>query len=509
MRWWGYILLGSFIWLMLSWFASSVGLAEDNDTAFSTNILPNDGTATSNYSNSNLDGVASSTTSLTNNSTHNGFTVTCETEVNNACGQANTSVGEIEASHDLTLTANGSLVGITGNSDPDGVSHTSTQLKLNGGINLSSSIAVQNCEWNQSAFKCGSSDGAVDSYTLTMKVLDSDNNVLATSTQVRTTDSGYNNNERIWNDSLHYNGVHANKYEWSWTGVDGSESTSVALRGTNLLGAEMALDFPTENYEPLSAQEIKDMNEGLGTANLNESEIWNVISGLEESIGERLHLETNGAVVSVEITENFEIAVKTSKEATVKEVVKVQEVVQEMNKTKTVETMKKEVIEEVIKESKQEEPKESVKEEATIVANKPKEETKKETTSIAKKEETTKEKKVETKENVKPELKVIMAKVDAKVKNPVKNLELKNLIKMDRMIDSDISLVAYNNVEFYKSKDIYLNQIEIFDNRSIYANIDLVKYTANDIMEVKIKKLNEIKYKKNILLLEIQELKNG
>ena len=496
MRWWTYILLGSFIWLMLSWFASSVGLAEDNDTAFTTNILPNAGTTTSNYSNSNLDGVASSTTSLTNNSTHNGFTVTCETQVSNACGRANSSVGEIEASHDLTLTATGSLVGIEGDSTPDGVTHTSTQLKLNGGINLSSSIAVQNCEWNQSAFKCGSSDGAVDSYTLTMKVLDSDNNVLATSTQVRTTDSGYNNNERIWNDSLHYNGVHANKYEWSWTGVDGSESTSVALRGTNLLGAEMALDFPTDNYEPLSAQEIKDINEGLGTANLSESEIWNVISGLEQSIGEKLHLETNGAVVSVEITENFEIAVKTSKEASVKEVVKVQEVVQKMNKTKTVETMKKEVIAEVIKEAAKEETKKEVKEEATIVANKPK-------------EETTKEKKVTTEKNVKPELKVIMDKVDVKVKNPVKNLELKNLIKMDRMLDNDISLVAYNNVEFYKSKDIYLNQIEIFDNRSIYANIDLVKYTANDIMQIKIKKLNEIKYRKNMLLLQIQELKNG
>jgi len=36
-----------------------------------------------------------------------------------------------------------------------------------------------------------------------------------------------------------------------------------------------------------------------------------------------------------------------------------------------------------------------------------------------------------------------------------------------------------------------------------------VKYTANDIMEVKIKKLNEIKYQKNMLLLQIQELKNG
>ena len=251
MRWWGYILLGGFVWLMLTWFASSVGLAEDNDTAFTTNILPNAGTTTSSLTNSTLDGVQSgSTGALTNNSTHNGFTITCETEVSNACGAAFN--GELEASHDMTVSATGSLVGIQGTSD-DGASHTSTQIKLNGGINLTSSISVQNCEWNQSAFKCGSSAGAVDSYTLTMKVLDADENVLATSTQIRTTDSGYNLNARSFDDSLHYNGVHANKYEWSWTGVDGSESTSVALRGTNLLGAELELDFPTEDYEPLSA----------------------------------------------------------------------------------------------------------------------------------------------------------------------------------------------------------------------------------------------------------------
>ena len=77
------------------------------------------------------------------------------------------------------------------------------------------------------------------------------------------------------------------------------------------------------------------------------------------------------------------------------------------------------------------------------------------------------------------------------------------------MQNDQASLSSYNNTEFYKSKDIYLNQIEIFDNRSIYANVDLIEYTANDIMEVKIKKLNEIKYRKNMLLLQIQELKNG
>ena len=89
------------------------------------------------------------------------------------------------------------------------------------------------------------------------------------------------------------------------------------------------------------------------------------------------------------------------------------------------------------------------------------------------------------------------------------NLQIKNIIKLDAMKSDQVSLTDYNNVEFYKPKDIYLNQIEIFDNRSIYANIDLVKYTANDIMEVKIKKLNEIKSKKRLLLLELQELKNG
>ena len=283
----------------------------------------------------------------------------------------------------------------------------------------------------------------------------------------------------------------------------------------------MILDFPTDDYEPLSTAEIKSINESLGTTNLTESEIWNVVSGLEESISEKLNIETGGSVVSVELNEEtMEVTVYTAKAATVKEVAKVQEVVQTMTKTKAVETLKKEVIAEVIKETAKEEPKEVTKETTTVVEAKNEPEEKKETKkkepnsessskSIVQKSKNTKQKKVQSEKTVKPKLKVIMAKVDAKVKDHVKNLEIKNLIKMDRMINSDISLVAYNNIEFYKSKDIYLNQIQIFDNRSIYKNVDLVKYIDNDIMEIKIKKLNEIKYQKNMLLLEIQELKNG
>jgi hypothetical protein len=202
--------------LLLMMLIPTISLTEENDTAFSGNILPNAGTTTSNYSNAGFDGVASST--------HNGFTITCETQVNNNCGRANSTIGELEASHDMTVTATGSLVGIEGDSTPDGVTHTSTQIKLNGGININSSIAVQNCEWNSSNYRCGSYSGAVDSYTVTMKVKDSDGNVLASSTKIRTDDAGYNANEIKFHDSLHYNGVHANSYEWSWTGIDGSES---------------------------------------------------------------------------------------------------------------------------------------------------------------------------------------------------------------------------------------------------------------------------------------------
>ena len=158
------------------------------------------------------------------------------------------------------------------------------------------------------------------------------------------------------------------------------------------------------------------------------------------------------------------------------------------------------ITEEIIQEAKEEMPEET-KEEEVI------EEAPKETTEEAPKKEI--KTKVASKKSKKPKIDKIMAKVDEQVKDSAKNLTIKNIIKLDAMQNDQASLTAYNNVEFYKSKDIYFNQIEIFDNRSIYANVDLIKYTANDIMEIKIKKLNEIKYKKRILLLELQELKNG
>ena len=164
------------------------------------------------------------------------------------------------------------------------------------------------------------------------------------------------------------------------------------------------------------------------------------------------------------------------------------------------------ITEEIIQEAKEEMPEEIVEEAPEQMAEEKEEEIIEETTEEAPKKEV--KTKVADKKTKKPKIDNIMAKVDAQIKDSAKNLQIKNIIKLDAMKSDQVSLTDYNNVEFYKPKDIYLNQIEIFDNRSIYTNVDLVEYTANDIMEIKIKKLNEIKYNKRILLLELQELKN-
>ena len=109
----------------------------------------------------------------------------------------------------------------------------------------------------------------------------------------------------------------------------------------------------------------------------------------------------------------------------------------------------------------------------------------------------------------KTKLDVIMTKVDAQVKDASKNLNIKNIIKLDAMQKDSVSLVEYNNTEFYKPKDIYLDQIAIFDNRSIYKNFDLVQYKNNDIIGIKNRTLEELNINKQRILIELKELKNG
>ena len=566
-------------WLALLLLLTTSVLAE-NDTATSINILPNTGTTSSNMDQFDLDGVQSGTTGdLTNNSTHNGFTITCPVEVNNACGRAFN--GELEASYQMKVGADGTLIGIDGTES--GTTYTSTQQKLDGGIQLDSQFSVQNCEDNNSSYTCGNAAGADDSYKLHIKIKDAQGNTLADMTTTRLDDAGYYGNSRKFDDTLVYNGTGAASYEWYWEGYDGSLSTTTSTLGPNLLGAELGLDFPIDDHEPLSLQEREDINEALDTVDLTENEIYDIISGLESVIEQeflasgkleqenRIEIsfeegivievaskETGAIVMEAPVAQEMfapvmeEMPIETLKEemvAMVQEEMPFMEIMEEVAPGPTMEEPPEEepkamsagpmIEEETNKEpepsnkgpatmemasapteEKQEEPKEeAVQEKPSVVEEKNERQESKEpeekksasetaTTSVVSKQNNTKQKKIQSKETVKPKLEKVMAKIDEKIKNPVKNLQLKNLIKIDAMTDQQVSLDVYN-VAFYAPKDIYLDQLNMVDNRLIYANKSLATYIQNDKIEIKARKLGEINLKKQQLLNELEILKNG
>ncbi len=583
-----------FIVFLLVWFMGSciiIKAKAENDTATSTNILPNAGTTSSSMDNFNLDGVNSGTGNLNHNSTHNGFTITCGTQINGACGRAFN--GELESSRDMKVSADGTLIDVTG--VEGGVTYTATQNKLDGGIQLNSYFSVQNCEDGSSSFSCGASSGADDSYNLHVKIKDSNGNTLAEMTTTRLNDAGYNANSAKFHDNLVWNGTGASHYEWYWEGLDGSLSTS-ELRGPNLLGAELLLDFPIDDHEPLTLQERTVINEALNTTELTENEIYDIISGLESMIEEEFFASGNleeGSRLELSIEETgltFEIASKETG-AIIMEAPMASQMFAPVMEEMPIETLKEEMVamvqEEVpfmtmieelappppasAMEEMEEEPKEVVslpsgpaqqeetitKEEVTSappmetappkeeITNAPTEEPKEreeiteepkeEITEEAPKEnaprETVKaEKKPSSKSSVKStrtqatgnkeqetiqegkakiaNIARIMDKVDQNVKDKSKNLQLKNLIKLDAMTSDQASLNIYN-VPFYKPKDIYLDQLNMQDNRQIYVNVNLATYVENDKITVNKKKLNEIQFKKQQILLELERLRNG
>ena len=103
----------------------------------------------------------------------------------------------------------------------------------------------------------------------------------------------------------------------------------------------------------------------------------------------------------------------------------------------------------------------------------------------------------------------VMEKVDKDIKNISKNLQIKNIIKLQAMTSEQESLDQYQATSFYKPKDIYLDQLNLIDNRVIYADKSLATYIQNDKMEIKARKLQEIRSRKQQILIELEVLKNG
>jgi hypothetical protein len=237
--------------LTLTTLVSVNSLAE---TATSGNLLPNagDGVNTNaQNSNSTIDGIDSST----------GFTL-------NGITDYSANYNELEAQGTGTVSASGSLVNIS-TTTQSGVSFTTTETSLDGGVTLNATTEVQNCEWSGSSYQCGQATSGRDSFSTTIKILDENDNVLSITTLTRNNDAGYRSNTHTYTDTATYTDTGSRKWDWQWKGIDGNSPNSNSPVGPNLLGASLTATLLDITYTPISEEteeQLEDTNELLESA---------------------------------------------------------------------------------------------------------------------------------------------------------------------------------------------------------------------------------------------------
>lgn len=250
--------------LILTTFQIRVSKAE---TATSGNLLPNagDGVNTNVQNpNSTIDGIDSST----------GFTL-------NGITDFSSNYNELEAQGTGTVSASGSLLNITTTKETGG-SFTTTADSLDGGVTLNATTEVQNCEWSGSSYQCGQATNGRDSYTTTIKILDTNDNILSITTLTRNNDAGYRGNTHTYTDSVTSTITGSRKWDWEWKGVDGNNPSATGAVGPNLVGASLTATLLDITYTPITEEteeQLEDTNEQLELAN---EDIEDMIEELEQ-----------------------------------------------------------------------------------------------------------------------------------------------------------------------------------------------------------------------------------
>ena len=414
----------------------------------------------------------------------NGWTTSGDVQVLNDCCELN----NVPSNYDLEFGDSGSV-----SQNFNLYSNDITQDMLNNGITLNSTIEVQNGECSVAG--CWGGQGGADTFTNELSIKDSDGNVLASNTNIRTDVTGINGAN--FNDTLIYNGVGSNNGNIT---ISGSDANAPAyLGGPNLDNVSVTMTYDdsvlaTEIIEEIENifEEVEEVFEELEFVQIEEL-FEEFVALLEEPpLEEELSFEPVLMVVEEMPTE--EVAMEVEEEITMEVEETIEEEIMEMQEE---EEFVEAEPEEIIEESNEEEIKEE----------KPTSETPAKSSVQTKK--IAKQKNIQQKKADVKNLTRVMDKVDKDIKNISKNLQVKNIIKLEAMVSDQVSLDMYQATSFYKPKDIYLDQLNIVDTRLIYADKSLATYTQNDKIEIKAKKLGELNLKKQQLLNELEILKNG
>ena len=401
---------------------------------------------------------------------------------------------EIEVTGTGSISYSSSLLNITTGND------TTTQQKLNNGITLQGNTVVQNCEWSQSSYACGNRGVGQDSYSTKIQILNESGSVISETNQIRNNDAGYGSNAHKYTDTLIYNNTGAYTFNWQWTGIDG-ESNPRNLGGPNLLGANLFMTYDNSILDESVTEELTTITKNL-TNTLRE-----VIIEEEVKVKAAPPINTTTATVSTKqviSTPSTKTPVQT-KSATIATTKSTTKTNGNKNAKLNATTTSSRSTKNTKNESKKEISKESNSKTSTTTTAKKEDSSKQETVQS---KETTGENKTASSEvqSQSGSIDLQMAKVDSDIKDISKNLEIKNIIKLKAMVNNDM-ITAYN-IPFYIGKDIYIDQLNIFD-KPIYQDVNLGQYILSDpVVQSKIK-IMDIQNKKQKLLNEIEVLKNG
>ena len=428
----------------------------------------------------------------------NGWTTSGDVQVLNDCCELN----NIPSNYDLEFGDSGSI-----NQDFNLSSDTITQNMLDNGITLNSTIEVQNGECAVAG--CWGGQGNADTFTNQLTIKDSDGNVLASNTNIRTDTTDINGAN--FTDTLIYTGTGSNVGNINISASDANAPAS--LGGPNVDNISVTMTYDTSVIPNTIVEEIEDIFESV-------EEVFEELEFVAiEELFEELITFFEEPAVEMEVVEEFEEVIfepvlMMVEEMPMEEELMEEEIMEEiaMEEESMIEeemveeeTVKEEFIEEeVVEEAPTKMAEESNEEE--IKEEEPTSETTK--TASVKNENNTKQKNIQSKEAIKNNLVKIMDKVDKDIKDISKNLQIKNIIKLSAMTSDQASLDLYN-VPFYKSEDIYLDQLQIQDLRQVYADSNLNRYISNDPVVIMQDKLNKINIKKQRILIELEQLKNG
>ena len=508
------------------------------ETLTTGNLLPN--------ANDGVDWNSSSTDMIndggsgyvTNNSTFNGFTITCPTSQSN-CGYKYDVGGDFEVTGTATVSAN----------DIKLYSNSINQQMLDNGITLNSKVDVANCESVQG--NCENKTGSNDTHTTTVVLNDSSGNVLSTVSQTRTEVTGFHGNCNgypgasgdgrsaacgQYTDTLIFNDVGSNNVDWSWSGTD-SHGSSSSRGGPNLLGASLNMIYSNTEYNPIDDTIEEEINniivEYEELPPITELPIFENITWEEDFIFEDELFEEEFEIIFLEDFESFEEFETLEEFDTVEITEEFESFLEEEFTEEELEILEEEFADEfeelndnVMDEVLDEEPTELAETKEEVIeeeANEEKEvaaaEEEKEEVIEEKENETITEKETETKEAkglLEEDKEIEVAETeDKKISiDVVENVSV--VVKEISLFDDGNKLAAYEDNDFYQPETIYSDvdnalfiqaDLSIY-NKGIYLNIGLDNYISTDPVGNHEQKLYDLKVQKLSVMIELQKLKD-